>query len=204
MGAIVTRLSRYRWSVWTGWYLATLGFGLMILFDVDTSTACWVVVTLTMGFGTGMLATGLMFAIQAATPAVDQAYAVSLFTFFRAAGQCIGVAVGGTIFQNSIKYQIQNHASIAPQADEWSKDATQVVEILKLMPEGLQKVDLIQSYADALKHVWMLACALSGVGLLASLWTQHFSLDVVLDTEQGFDHRGSGKGYDRVVGELPA
>lgn len=186
-----------------GWYLSTLGFGLMILFDVDTSTACWVIVTLIMGFGTGMLATGLMFAIQAATPAIDQAYAVSLFTFFRAAGQCIGVAVGGTIFQNSIKYQIQTHSSISAFAEAWSKDATQVVEMLKVMPEGQRKIELIQSYADALKNVWILACALSGVALIASLWTQHFSLDVVLDTDQGLEQRRDGKVYNRV-GELEA
>ena len=147
-----------------------------------------------------------MFAIQAATPAVDQAYAVSLFTFFRAAGQCIGVAVGGTIFQNSIKHQIGTHPSIASQAEQLSKDATQVVEILKTMPEGQMKMDLIQSYADALKTVWILACALGGIGLLASAWTQHFSLDVVLETEQGFEHRrdDGGKVYDRVIGELEA
>lgn len=173
----------------------------MILFDVDTSTACWVIVTLIMGFGTGMLATGLMFAIQAATPAVDQAYAVSLFTFFRAAGQCIGVAVGGTIFQNSIKYQIQGHTSISTFADEWAKEATQVVEMLKIMPGEQAKEDLIQSYADALKYVWILACALSGVALISSLWTQHFSLDVALDTDQGLEQRRDGKVYNRI-GEL--
>ena len=203
VGAIVTKLGRYRWSVWAGWYLATLGFGLMILFDVDTSTSCWVVVTLIMGFGTGMLATGLMFAIQAATPAVDQAYAVSLFTFFRAAGQCVGVAVGGTIFQNSIKHQIGTYTSISSFAEEWSKDATQVVEMLEVMPDSARKTDLIQSYADALKNVWILACALSGIALLASLRTQHFSLDVVLDTEQGLEYRRDGKMYNRV-GELEA
>lgn len=174
----------------------------MILFDVDTSTACWVVVTLIMGCGTGMLATGLMFAIQAATHPVDQAYAVSLFTFFRAAGQCIGVAVGGTIFQNSIKYRIGLHPSIAEYAGEWSKDATALVERLKIMPDGEGKEDLVQSYADALKSVWILACALSGVGLLCSLWTQHFSLDMVLDTDQGFENREDAKNdYDSVVRE---
>lgn len=201
VGAAVTKLGKYRWSIWGGWYLSTLGFGLMILFDVGTSTACWVAVTLIMGFGTGMLATGLMFAIQAATPAADQAYAVSLFTFFRAAGQCTGVAVGGTIFQNAMKYQIQQYSSIMSHADEYSKDATQVVEILRTFPDGPAKTDLIQSYADALKNVWMLACALSGIGLLASLCTQHFSLDMVLDTEQGLEHRRDGnKVYNRVVG----
>ena len=179
----------------------------MILFDVDTSKACWVVVTFLMGCGTGMLATGLMFAIQAATPAADQAYAVSLFTFFRAAGQCVGVAVGGTIFQNGIKHQIESHVTIAANAAAWAKDATRVVEILSNMPDGQMKEALIESYAAALKNVWKLACAISGVGLLISLWTKHFSLDVVLNTDQGFEHRDGqrskgGKRYDSVAGTL--
>ena len=113
---------------------------------------------------------------------------MSLFTFFRAAGQCVGVAVGGTIFQNRIKAEILKHASIAAHANAWSGDATILVEILKAMPEGIQKTALIQSYADALKVIWLVMCCLSAVALITSLWTQHFSLDVELKTEQGFKY----------------
>ena len=68
------------------------------------------------------------------------------------------------------------------------------------MPEGIQKAALVQSYADALKVVWLVMCCLSAVALITSLWTQHFSLDVELETEQGFkyteksqeDENGSG------------
>jgi hypothetical protein len=40
-----------------------------------------------------MLYPSMTFAVQAAVPNKDQAYGVSLYTFFRAAGQCVGVAV---------------------------------------------------------------------------------------------------------------
>jgi len=36
VGAVVTKLGRYRWSLWIGWYLATVGYGFMILLDVTT------------------------------------------------------------------------------------------------------------------------------------------------------------------------
>jgi hypothetical protein len=101
----------------------------------------------------------------------------------------VGVAVGGTIFQNRIKAEILKHASIAAHAQEWSADATVLVEVIKAMPEGLEKTALVQSYADGLKVVWIVMCCLSGVALISSLWTQHFSLDRDLETEQGFKYQ---------------
>ena len=136
-----------------------------------------------------MLFPALTFSIQAATPNKDQAYAVSLFTFFRAFGQTVGVAIGGTIFQNSIKQQILKHASIAGRAVEWSQDSTALVEIIKVMPHGLARDDLIQSYADALKVIWMVMCGLSGAALIISLFIQHFDLNRELETEQGFVYK---------------
>ena len=135
-----------------------------------------------------MLYPSLTFAIQAATPNKDQAYGVSLFTFFRAAGQAVGVAIGGTIFQNSVKREIMKHPSIAAHASEYAANSTVLVDIIKAMPDSLAKTDLIQSYADALKVIWAVLCGLSAIALVASLWTQHFSLDRALETDHGFKY----------------
>lgn len=135
-----------------------------------------------------MLYPSLTYAIMAATPNRDQAYCVALFTFFRAAGQTIGVAVGGSIFQNRIKSEISKYPLISAHAADWSADATRLVEIIKVMPDGLAKTDLIQSYADALKTVWIVMCALSAVALIVSFWTEHFSLDRALETDHGFKY----------------
>lgn len=136
-----------------------------------------------------MLYPSLSFAIMAVTPNRDQAYCVALFTFFRAAGQTIGVAVGGSIFQNRMKTEIQKYPEISAHASAWSADSTRLVEIIKLMPDGQAKVDLIQSYADSLKTVWIVMCALSALALATSFWIKHFSLDRELDTDQGFKYR---------------
>ena len=136
----------------------------------------------------GMLFPSLTFAIMAATPDRDQAYGVALFTFFRAAGQTIGVAVGGSIFQNRMQSEISSYPSIAAHAAEWSADATRLVEIIKVMPDGLAKADLIQSYANALKTIWLVMCALSATALVISFWIEHFSLDRALDTDHGFKY----------------
>ncbi|KAI5917145.1 hypothetical protein F4810DRAFT_716751 [Camillea tinctor] len=36
-GVMVDKTGHYRWAVWTGWTLATFGFGIMCLLSVDTS-----------------------------------------------------------------------------------------------------------------------------------------------------------------------
>ncbi|KAI9716837.1 MAG: hypothetical protein M1835_004156, partial [Candelina submexicana] len=45
---------------------------------------------------------------------------------------------------------------------------------------------LIQRYADALRTVWIVMCALAAAAGLASLLTNRLNLDVALETEQGF------------------
>lgn len=139
-----------------------------------------------------MLATGLMFSTQAASAAEDQAYAVSFFTFFRSAGQCVGIAIGGSVFQNSIRWQIEKHESIASTGKYWSLHTNELGEFVKGLQDGQQSADYVQSYADALKIVWIVPCVLCAAALVASLFTQRFSLDMVLNTDQGFRHQPGG------------
>ena len=77
-------------------------------------------------------------------------------------------------------------------ADAYSKDASSLVQIIQAMPMGADKMDLKQSYADALKVVWLTMCGLSALATVLSLWTQGLDLDRPLETEQGFKERQRG------------
>lgn len=48
------------------------------------------------------------------------------------------------------------------------------------------RLALVQSYADALKVVWVVMCALAGVAMVVSAWTEGLELDRALEGEQGF------------------
>jgi hypothetical protein len=61
-----------------------------------------------------------------------------------------------------------------------------LAEIIKMMAPSTARDDLLQSYANALIVVWIVATALAAVGLVSSLWTQHFDLNRELETNQGF------------------
>jgi hypothetical protein len=188
-GITIAVTGKYRGFTWAGWALTVLGMGLLTLLKVDTSTPAWIFLNLVSGLGTGVLFSAMALAVQAASTNENMDYAVTLFSFFRGFGQTVGVAIGGTIFQNQMKKEILKRSLIAANATQWAQDASALVSILKAMPDGLAKLQLQEAYVDANKMIWIVTCALAGVALIASLWTEALPLDRVLETEQSFKHK---------------
>lgn len=199
VGITCAATGRYRWAIWTGWILTTLGSGLLILLKPHTSIPGWVFLNVTVSIGTGMLFPAMALAIQAASRPQDAGHSVAFYSFIRVFGQSLGVAVGGVIFQNQIKTHLLTYPLLADKAAEYSQDATALVTVIKAMAEGEMKDQLIQAYADSLSTIWIVMCALSAVGMVASLWTRGYSLTQEHKTLQGFheekvgDEEGSGK-----------
>lgn len=186
VGIICSKTGRYRWAIWTGWFLTTLGAGLLILLKPSTTIAGWVFLNVCVSIGTGMLFPAMALAIQASSRPQDAGHSVAFYAFVRVFGQSLGVAVGGVVFQNQIKHNLLSYPLLAPSAGAYSQDATALVSIIKGMEAGLQKTQLIQAYADSLKTVWIVMCALSGAGLLASIFTKGYTLNQEHKTLQGF------------------
>ncbi|KAL8862778.1 MAG: hypothetical protein Q9178_000720 [Gyalolechia marmorata] len=186
VGILITVTGRYRWAIWAGWVLTVLGTGLLYLLDVQTSTVAWIFLNLVGGLGMGMLFPSMAFAIQASQTNEDLAFAIAMFSFFRAFGQAIGVAVGGTVFQNQMKSELLAYPALAPKADEYSKDASSLVQIIKSMQDDVMKKNLQHAYADSLKVVWATMCGLAAVGLILSLGTKGLDMNRPLETDQGF------------------
>lgn len=102
----------------------------------------------------------------------------------------VGVAIGGTIFQNMIRQKLLKYPLLAPMANEYSKDAAGLVQVIKAMESGLAKTQLVQAYADSIKVIWVTMCGLAGVALFTLLFVKEYSMDITLETEQGFKHDG--------------
>ena len=82
-GAIITKTGDFKIITCIAWIIATLGLGVMILLDVDTTIPQWIFLTLCAGIGLGMLYTSLAFVNQAASDDASMAFAVSFFIFAR-------------------------------------------------------------------------------------------------------------------------
>lgn len=112
-----------------------------------------------------------------------------MFSFLRAFGQSFGVAIGGIIFQNALAKEFAKYANLKDfVSGGGTKDAMALVHIIKDMPRagasGLVRQNLIQSYTDALKIVWLSMVAFGVVGLVASLFTEGLNLNRALVSEQ--------------------
>ncbi|RFU35015.1 hypothetical protein B7463_g1332, partial [Scytalidium lignicola] len=186
VGILTSLTGKYRWALWSGWILTTLGMGILYLEDVHTSTVAWIFLNLVPGLGTGILFAGMGIAIPAAANPKDMGHAVAFYSFFRTLGQGVGVAISGSIFQNEISKKLSAYPLLAPLAEQYSKDAAGLVQVIKSMPHGLERTQLVQAYADSLKIVWAVMAGLAGAALLTNFFVKAYSLDVALDTEQGF------------------
>lgn len=190
VGILVSVTGRFRWALWLGWGLTIAGMGLLTLLDVHTSTVSWVFICLVGGLGTGVLFPSMAFAIQAAASSEDTAYAVSMFSFFRAFGQAFGVAVGGVIFQNALQKKLMALPGLSAVASEYAKNSVALVQVIRAMPaDAPGREELLGAYADALKVVWMAMIGFAVAGGLASLWTEGLSLDRELETEHGLKEK---------------
>lgn len=188
VGILTSVTGRYRWALWSGWVITTLGMGIRYLQDVNTTIQQWIFIDIVPGLGTGMLFASMAIAIPAATKTPDMALAVAFFSFTRALGQGVGVAIGGTIFQNQFKKKLLAYPLLAGDASAYSRDAAGLIRFIALMEGGLRKKQLLQAYADSLKVLWLVMCGLAALALVSSAFVKGYSLDVALETEQGFKH----------------
>ena len=185
-GIAIAVTGHYRWANRAGWFLATLGMGLLIILKPNTSTVSWIFLNLVGGVGTGILFPAMALAVQASATAKDQAYAANMVSFFRAFGQTLGVAIGGVIFQNQMKKKMLTYPLLADLAVEYSRDAAGLVQIIKGMPTGDMKDQLKESYTDALRYIWIVMLVFSAVAFLGSWFIKAYDMNGAMDTERGF------------------
>ncbi len=188
-GIAITKTGKYRPAVQAGWFFAAVGLGLLILIKPNTSTVGWIFLNLVGGVGTGILFPAMALAVQASATAKDQAYAANMFSFFRGLGQTLGVAIGGVIFQNQMKKKMLTYPLLAHLADQYSKDASGLVEIIKAMPAGEMKDQIRESYTDALRYVWIVMTVFAGLAFFATFLVKAYDMNGEMDTERGFKHQ---------------
>jgi MFS family permease len=189
VGILVSMFGRYRWALWGGWCIACLGAGILYLLDPDTTVVTWIFINFPISIGAGALFTSLGLAVQAACRPTDAGHAAAFYSFSRVFGQSVGVAIGGVIFQNQIKEKLLSYPLLAPLAVQYSKDATALVAIIKAMDDGLEKSQLKQAYADSLKTIWIVMCALCGLCVISTAFVKAYSLDQEHKTLQGLQEK---------------
>ena len=92
------------------------------------------------------------------TKSENLASAAAMLSLFRAFGQAAKVAIGGTVFQHQVRKKILGYPLLPSKAQEYSRDSSGLVLIIKRLLEGLEKMQ----YSKVMrKIVWVTMCALS-------------------------------------------
>jgi hypothetical protein len=185
VGIVATLTGHYRWSVWIGWILTTVGCGLLLLLRPETSVAGWIWLNVPVGTGTGMLFPAMALSIQAACEPALNGQAAAFFSFLRTFGQSIGVAISGVIFQNVFKRKLAAIEAFAPLADQFSRDATIVIDIIKRMPAGQDRQNLVVAYNDSLRMIWVSMLAFAAFSTVLSTVIKGYTLNQIHVTQQG-------------------
>ena len=187
VGIVVSRTGHFRWAIWTGWVITTLGTGLLLLFGTHTNTATWASIFFVIGFGHGFLLSALGVSAQAAASSGDVSYAVAMYSFMRTLGMVIGVAIGGSIFQNRLPRYLEDARIPVESALEIAKNADAYVTILRQMPiSSPSRQAIVGAYAQAFRVIFGVLTGISSLGGLASLTIQHHTMDRELDSEHVF------------------
>ena len=193
VGALMTRLGRYTWAIWSGWALTLVATALLILLSTSTPTYGWALLFVPVGLGHGLVLMSLNFCVQALADTKDVAYAAAMYTFLRTFGMCVGVAVGGTVFQNRLLHHLVASPMHLPNPESVARDAEGFIAVLKALPVGSgERRGYEEAYAESFRNVFEVLTGVAALGGLASVFIGHASMDRELDSEHVLQ-RGKGE-----------
>jgi MFS family permease len=179
-GIIMSWIGKYRWAIWLGWILSTVGMGLAALWDKGTGTVQWAATMVVFGVGQGMALNSQNTAAQSQCVRGDEGAATAMFAFVRQLGSALGVGIGSSIFQNAMANKL-----------EWmgldkgiAHDSEAFVAVLAKLPDTDPfKWAVIDAYVAGFRAIFWTYFGLAALSLLMSLLIRHSEMhnDVVTD-----------------------
>ncbi|KAI0545411.1 major facilitator superfamily transporter [Xylaria curta] len=196
-GRLVTRYNHYRWPIQVGWFVASIGAALFLVWPHNDSAAVWTMAYLVIGVGQGAILNAQNFATQAMCKQGDEAAAASMYAFVRQFGMALGVGIGGTAFQNVMAIKLRSlglPVEIAKQAESY-------ISVLHRLQPGPYKNNVIDAYKFGFTGVFSFYFGISVVAFVISLT---FIRNVDLTRHLESEHRLDGSRWEKQHNKLVA
>jgi hypothetical protein len=175
--------------------LLTLGTGLFIYLEFETSLIKLFIFQVLVGIGVGMNIEPPILAAQAAMTVRDTAAVIATMGFLRSIANAISIVLGGVIFQNKMNGSL---SSLSEQlghdtASKFGGDqAAASLEFINSLPESQQSI-VRETYYTALRAVWIMYVAFAGLSLVLNLFVRAHHLNTEAeDVVLGIDRRVEG------------
>jgi len=137
------------------------------MLDENTPVYAWVLIEMVCGLGLGGNFQNMLIALQATIQKADIAVATATFSFIVLLGTTLGIAIGGTVFQNQMT-SLAGDLPDTPQVSAFTGDgAGAAIEMIQDLPENLRAI-VVSNYAQSMRMVWIVLCVFAGAGFLTS------------------------------------
>ena len=167
VGILVRKTGRYLEAIYFGFFMMTLGYGLFIDLDANSSIAKIIIFQLIAGFGIGPLFQAPLIALQSQIKPRDMAAATSTFGFIRQLSTSISVVIGNVIYQNRMNTKTSMLASSIGEKNAQAltgSGAGSNTKLIDSLPEPGKHI-VQTAFADSLSKMWILYVCLAFIGL---------------------------------------
>ncbi|KAG1877930.1 MFS general substrate transporter [Suillus subalutaceus] len=174
-GIVVTRTGSYRPTMWLGWSVMTLGWGLMIMLESTSTNAEKEIYPLIAALGIGCLFQTPLIGLQAAMPLKDMATSTSAFVFLRTLGGTIGITIGEAIISSVLQQKLRGiqGLTIDTSAAALNDDVRQIASIANPTVRN----EVMQAYSQSISTVWLVNVPLAAFGLFLVLFIRNYTLE---------------------------
>jgi hypothetical protein len=198
---VLTKFGRYRLLHAAGFSIVTVGLGLFSTLGQDSDMSKWVIYQIVTAVGTGMVLNTLLPAFQVAQPESDQATATACWAFIRSFGCIWGVTIPATIFNNRLEMSSGriSDTTVRDQLVGGQAYGRTTHEFISHFRDPT-RLQIIEAFVEALKYVWWVSAAFSGLAFLLVLLEKDIPLRTELHTEFGLEEieeDGTGQIVDR-------
>lgn len=168
VGILIRKTGRYLEAMYFGFFMMTLGNGLLINLDAESSLAKIIIYQIILGLGIGPLFQSPLIALQAHVKPRDMAPATATLGFIRQLSTSMSVVIGGVIYSNEVKkHRGQLTNALGPQiAGELSGEGAGAnINVIHNLPQP-GKTIAENAFADSFSKMWILYTVLPFIGLV--------------------------------------
>ncbi|KAF2151851.1 putative major facilitator superfamily transporter [Myriangium duriaei CBS 260.36] len=170
VGIFIRKTGRYIECMYLGFFFMTLGYGLLINLEANSSLAKVIIYQLIAGLGIGPLFQSPLIALQSHVKPRDIAPATATLGFIRQLSTSMSVVIGGVIYQNQMstkKAQLVN--ALGPQVGQQltGSGAGSSTQLVHTLPQPGKSV-AEDAIADSLSKMWILYTVMAFIGLVVT------------------------------------
>lgn len=193
-GPLLSKFGKYRPIHQVGFFTMTLGFMLLsTLMARNTPVGAWVVFQFLVAFGSGIIVSTMLPAVQVELPDKANGPAAGSWTFLRGTGSLFGVAIPGALFNarfSQLSPTISNEEARSQLAHGQAyqhASSTFVTKFGKVVESQIVKV-----FTESLRCVWIVFAIFAGVGFALTFLERQVKMRRELDTPYGLKAAKSG------------